>query len=119
MRTSRFDVVPFANCGLTNAQNLQALDRNRIRSHSAGQSDFSCVVKFRRTQPLVGAGRGPGRPRILARTLAPRLAEVLGRRARAAGTPITGLIGACPLIALHRLFGDEAEGVLGLICDRT
>jgi hypothetical protein len=69
-------------------------------------------------QPQAGHGQGEGRarPRILTRTFEARLAEALAGRTRAAGTTITGLIGACQLVALRRLFGDEAERVLGLTC---
>jgi hypothetical protein len=71
-----------------------------------------------RPQPQAGhrQGEGQARPRILTRTFEARLAEALAGRTRAAGTTITGLIGACQLVALRRLFGDEAERVLGLTC---
>ena len=59
---------------------------------------------------------GPPKPRMLTLRLEAPLIESLAARARRADTTINGLIGAAQLIALRRLFGDDAERVLGLTC---
>lgn len=59
---------------------------------------------------------GPLKPRFITLTLPAALGETLLSRTRQAGTTINGVIGAAQLIALRRLFGDDAERVLGLTC---
>lgn len=59
---------------------------------------------------------GPLKPRFITLTLPAALGEKLLSHARQAGTTINGVIGAAQLIALRRLFGDDAERVLGLTC---
>ncbi len=61
-------------------------------------------------------GNGPPKPRMLTLRLEAPLIESLAARARQVDTTINGLIGAAQLIALRRLFGDDAERILGLTC---
>jgi NRPS condensation-like uncharacterized protein len=68
------------------------------------------------TQARHQAATGPLQPRIITLTLEAPLSKTLASRARDAGTTINGVIGAAQLIALRRLFGDNAERVLGLTC---
>lgn len=69
-------------------------------------------------EPQAGHGAPTGRlqPRLRSLRFDAAQTAALADKARAAGATVNGLIGAAQLIALRRLFGDDAPRTLGLTC---